>query len=139
MPVTKIAVIYSIAQNRRRRVVIPSFDDRELDWHIDNIAPGEGVVVMPIDTLEQRPEGRAIPGKQVDAALEMHLGKPALSDRCIVTNAQGDVIHVLCADPAIDTHPHGPVERHDTAGVGWKKRNGVVLPLQASDVANEAL
>jgi hypothetical protein len=124
MPVSKIAVVYSLALSRRRRVIIPSQDDSELEWFTANLAPGEGVVIMPYSALEDV-DGRLLPGKNVDNALERNLGKPAMSDRCIVTDKNGAVTHVVLADPSIDRHEMGQLQFHPKAEIGWTLKNGI--------------
>lgn len=121
MPLTYIVIIYSIAQNRRRRVIISDNDDKDYDAHLNNIHPNEAIWKMSISDYQA--------GISIDDGLSKHLGVIALSDRCVVLDAQGNVICVIKGDPAIDIHPTGKIYQHDIAIVGWRLQDSTWINL----------
>lgn len=92
MAQTKVVIIYSPNQNRRRTVVKPD-DDSQIDLHLNNIIKGEAAFVGTLADYETIGP---------DAMLEAYTGKTPSSDRCIVVH-NNTVIAVVCADPLIDT------------------------------------
>lgn len=118
MPATKVIIIYSPNQNRRRTVIIPD-DDSQIPIHTANIVKGEAVLVG--DISDYRSIGP-------DAMLVAHTGKQPSSDRCIV-HSNGKVVACVLGDPLIDTHPAGALTIDNTgkATVGLSVDNGVAV------------
>lgn len=129
MPQTKVIIIYSPNQNRRRRVIIPS-DDSQTDLHAQNIAKGESVLIGTI--ADYRNIGS-------DAMLKAHTGQGPAPDKCIVVGkgVNPTILAVFCGDPLIDTHPLGTVVSDVTgkATVGLSFVNGIAV-LPDAPIAN---
>ena len=122
MALTKVGIIYSLAQLVRREL-IKCADDSGYKAHIDRLLPGEGWFEIPIDVYNSFGNPHAI-----DDYLEASVGA-ALSDRCAVINGD-NIVAVCCADPAIDRHPDGWIIQDDTAQAGWTYDfvNAVAIP-----------
>lgn len=109
MPVTKVLVIYSIAQNVRRTLIKldhPGADDREFAIHEACMVAGEGKLYIPVDVynaFDSNPVNGMLP---LDNYIAGIIGSRA-DDRCAVITGEGDVVAVIAADPRIDDHPHG--------------------------------
>lgn len=120
MPRTKVVIVYSPGQARRRTVILPD-DDSQVPVHTRNIAPGEAVLVGTL--TDYRRYGP-------DVMLERYTGRKAQADRCAVINHAGYVVGIIQADPVIDRHPAGRLHR-DPAGVavvGHSCKNLSLLP-----------
>ncbi len=103
-----VAVVYSKAQRRRRRVIVPDNHDGELFPHINILHKEEGVFLLNYaDYKTLRRATQDIPHPEIDARLNIHLGGPALSDRCAIVGPDSIVRAVVCADPTIDPAPEG--------------------------------
>lgn len=132
MAQTKVIIIYSANQNRRRTVIKPH-DDSHVYHHALNIAPGERVLIGTLADYDSIGP---------DVMLEKHTGQKASSDRCVVVDADGNVTHGLKADPLIDNHPSGVIHQHDEAHPGWKHVNDqwitppepIVKPISRDDL-----
>jgi hypothetical protein len=105
-----IGIIYSRAQGRVRRIVVETPGFPRVDYTKDHVGPGESVLVIVPD----KPVGP----DECQAILNETLGKQHTSDRCAVVDKDGKVVHVVHADPNIDSHPAGTIVQHDTANIG---------------------
>jgi hypothetical protein len=98
MASTLIGVIYSISQARVRQWIIPD-DDKELDGY--QPSPGEAfftyLAKLGHDTATINAQVKAVTGRDPD------------DDTCAVVAADGSIVALVKADPAIDTHPDGDV------------------------------
>jgi hypothetical protein len=90
MPASHVAILYSVAQRRRRVLIVPD-DDAQLA--AIKARPGEKLILQPIDDYEQRGP---------DAAVADDAGGPPLPHRCAIVDEAGDVIGHCAADPGID-------------------------------------
>lgn len=129
MAQTKVVIVYSPNQNKRRTTIIPN-DDSEVAGHAANIASGE--MVMIGDLSDYRNIGP-------DAMLVTYTGQQATSDRCIVI-AQNTVAAVILGDPLIDKHPLGTLAIDVTgkATIGLPVINNVAqIPVVVSDAIGE--
>jgi len=95
MPVTKMAVIYSIEQSRVRRIIVPD-DDSDLDKYVNDILPGESIEMMPyaVNSLENID----LINQQISAIT----GRPTLDDKHVVLDADGNEVGSYLLDPTID-------------------------------------
>lgn len=94
MPVTKMAVIYSIAQSRVRRIIVPD-DDSQLDKYRTDILPGESIEMLPCVNGSFDVD---IINKQISDIT----GTPTLDDRHVVLDADGNEVSSYLLDPGID-------------------------------------
>jgi len=124
MVASNVAIVFSIAQSRRRRLIIPD-SDAQLP---PRIQAGEGMHVFPLATYQT-------PGFNPDAFLAAHLGKPPLHDHCGFYDNGGTVRAVLSADPTIDRLPgltarlHPLVQHNDVwNGTAFTRRFAVFDP-----------
>lgn len=102
---TKVGILYSLAQRRRRALVIPDRDD-QLPL---TPRPGEGYVEQSIeDYLALGP----------DHAVEQVAGGAPLPDRCALVDAGGIVRGGVQGDPAIDSVPDRVMVPHARAQTG---------------------
>jgi hypothetical protein len=127
MPAASIAIIYSVAQSRRRALIVPD-NDAQLNDPAFQPVQGEGIVLVPMAMFTAK-------GFDPDAFLATHLGKSALSHRCAVVIG-GLVQHFVCADPAIDSLAGTTLVQSDLAkeqdawdGTRFTRRYAVVAPL----------
>lgn len=120
MPVTKVGVIYSKAQNLRRSVIVCGNDDSQYEQFKSALHPNEGWLDIPLEdyasfTLD--PNDITAGAYALDAYIAQILGAPPSSDKCAVINGE-DIVSVCCADPSIDEHPDGWIIQDDAAQVG---------------------
>ena len=94
MPATKMLVVYSVAQSRVRRVILPDFDI-EIYRYVDDLMPGEANVVM--DWPGYFPELNVL-----NAAVAQITGTPTLDDEHHVVDDKGNVVATYKMDPTID-------------------------------------
>lgn len=127
MAQTKVVIVYSPNQNKRRTVIIPD-DDSHISIHTANIVKGEAVMVGNLSDYQ-------FIGP--DALLANFIGQQPTSDRCIVY-ANGQVQAVVLGDPSIDKHPLGTLAI-DTTGqayVGLPVINGLAqIPVPSPPVS----
>jgi hypothetical protein len=122
MTVTKVLVIYSIAQKVRRTLVKldhAGADDREFAIHEAGMVSGEDKLYIAIDVykgFDTKLVNGALP---LDIYIASIIGPPA-SDRCAVITGKGRVVAVIAADPRIDDHPDGFLIQDDAAYTGAK-------------------
>lgn len=108
MTVTTVAVIYSKNQRRRRRLVVPEHSDIDLFPHVNGLHPGEGIFLVPHHEYKvMKGSTNEVPHPEIDGRLNIHLGGPALSDRCAIVGPDNIVTAVVCADPLIDKVSEG--------------------------------
>jgi hypothetical protein len=123
---TKFAVVYSVPQKKRRRVIIPSVDDSEFDNCLC-LRPGEEVIYFPIESYtSSNVGGMEVPAGNIDDLLSQAVGSPS-SDRCCVIT-DGIVTAVISADPSIDTIEGSTLVIDETAVVGWTYQDGIFQP-----------
>ena len=113
MALTKVGIVYSLAQNLRRRVIVPD-DDGELVFHKSSLAYGEAYIELPYATFQQFDSPT-----DLDAflAIELNSANPG-SDYCLVVDANDVIQACILADPIIDSHPLGTVIADTPAMVG---------------------
>jgi len=105
---TKVVIVYSPDQCRRRVAYVPD-DDAEVPGllaHVANFDSRLGLMVG--DRGDYHRLG-------LDEMLKRFTGRPPSSDRCIVKGADGTVAAVIHGDPTLDTHPLGQI-LHDITG-----------------------
>jgi hypothetical protein len=110
MPVTKMAVVYSLDQSRVRRIVYPD-DDADLLNRPVECLPGEAVEIMDL----------AVDIDFINIQISKLTGRPIKDDRYFVVDDKGKVIESFLMDPTID----------DTAKLA--------VPLTAQLVAKDVL
>lgn len=91
MAATKVGIIFSLAQRRRRYMLIPD-SDAELPLKPQ---AGEGYVEQPMADYKARGP---------DAAVQDATGGPPLSAVCQLLDAGSNVLGTVIADPLIDGH-----------------------------------
>jgi hypothetical protein len=94
MTVTKMLVVYSVAQSRVRRVIVPDHDI-EIARYENDIVPGEATTIM--DWPGYLPDL-----DELNAAVAAITGTPTLDDIHYVVDAEGNVVASYRLDPAID-------------------------------------
>ncbi len=124
----QISIIYSAALGTIRRIVIPTFDDSELDHPWNLPTQGEVRVLVPKAEYEATThvEAHRIAGAQrfVNAATgrtpEPH------ADRFAVVAPDGKVVSAIVADPACGAPipPGHALVQHPEATHGWSYRGG---------------
>lgn len=103
---TMNGVIYGTASGIVRRVIVPD-DDREL---ATATGPGESMVmVQATDTFSLN---------DVNGYVAQAIGKQPPSARCVVTDAQGNVVATLEADPVLDKVSGFTISLNATATIG---------------------
>lgn len=120
MALTKVSVIYSIAQKLRRELLMSKVDDKEIDIHKYRLQPGEGWLDIPLaDFQELTFDGYALldGADSIDGYIARILGCPS-SDKCAIIDIDDSVVAVVLADPIIDDHPDGVIIQDDTLVVG---------------------
>lgn len=137
MAVTKVGIIYSVSQSKRRRIIIPT-DDAEFAMARGPLSPtsaGERLLIVPLTTATAA-------GFDPDQYLATQLGQAAQSDRCCVIDPtislsgdHGNVVAAIHADPAVDTIPNFTIVQSDFGqsgdrwdGTNWWRRYAVINP-----------
>lgn len=116
-------VVYSKASGFIRRYVV-SDDSAIVDEY--QLLEGEALLKLPV------PDG--VTKEALTAAAVEHLtamfGKPPSAPRCAVIDANGNVVSVIMADPAVDLVPGMTLVLSDEAHTGWTwtKESGFVKP-----------
>ncbi len=114
MGATKVGIVYSLAQRKRRWIVVPD-SDAELPL---KILLGEGYIEQPLDDYRKR---------GADAAVTDAAGGQPLSDRCAMIDKTSAVVGIISADPAIDTIEAHSLVASDIALAGDILQAGVFL------------
>ena len=110
---TKVGIIYSLAQLQRRRLIISDVDDSHLDLHRTGMASGEGWIDCPLSIYNSFSDANGL-----DAWLATMIGDKT-SHRCTVVAGDTNVVQcIIGADPIIDSHPAGIVIQDDVSMVG---------------------
>jgi hypothetical protein len=112
MAVTKIGILYSASQRKRRATLVPD-DDSQLSL----MQRRNGEVYIEQSVEDYRNFGP-------DHAVTVHAGGPPLSDRCAVVDSQENVVAVVGADPAIDEISGHTIVQHFDPHVGDRFVNG---------------
>lgn len=107
MAASNVAIVYSVAQSRRRRLIVPD-SDQELP---PRTMTGEAILLVPMTTYIGK-------GFDPDVFLAQKLGKPALNDRCGFCDGTNTVVGVWAADPAIDTLRNLTARAHPLVAAG---------------------
>ena len=111
---TKVGIIYSLAQLQRRELIISDVDDANIDLHKGRMLAGEGWIDCPISIYNSFTDANGL-----DAWLATVLGEKT-SHRCAVIDGETGIVQaVVGADPIIDQHPDGIIIQDDTAQAGW--------------------
>ena len=97
-------------------MVVPSFDDSELNPHTEDLRAGEDVMLWPVNSARD--------GASLNKAISEITGNPTLSNRHAVVDANGLVTAVIKADPAIDSVDGCELIQSDDAKTGWVYGNG---------------
>lgn len=105
MTATKVGILFSVSQRRRRAVILPDSDD-QLPL---TPRPGEGYVEQSLADFHTLGP---------DHAVEQAAGGPPLPDRCAVVASNGEVVGALAGDPAIDGVPGHSLVPHAQARRG---------------------
>lgn len=133
MPQTKVIIVYSPSQNKRRTVIIPD-DDSQVNIHATNIAKGEAVFIGSL--LDYQTIGP-------DAMLIAHTNQQASSDRYAIIDGVGNVVLMALLDPLIDIIPQGYIAIQDSQKqlmVGATFVNGIVtLPTPIIDQTSNSV
>jgi hypothetical protein len=117
---TRLVVIFATRSKILRRKIILD-DESHLDMH--QPGPGESLLLLPLSA--------PIDDASCRAAIAAATGAEPLAGRCRIIDADGNVVGVCNADPALDTHPAGELITHDVAGPGYrdagvfKRENGI--------------
>lgn len=108
---TKALIVCSARTKVPRRIIHPD-DDAEIADPTQHAGPGE--VVHVID----KKHARADTIRSVVASLHGVNEAEIPSGRCAVIGPDGVVVHVIMADPELDTHPDGRLVESDEASIG---------------------
>ena len=129
MAATLVGVVYSVAQKKRRILIVPDDDTQLQDkaW----VSNGTAMITLPIAQYQKM----GTPPNDVDTWLASQIGA-ASSDRCAVIDFTGAVASFVKADPAIDSLPFMILVQHDEACVGDTYNNGVFTRRYAIAGAN---
>lgn len=133
MTVTKVGVVYSIAQCIFREVIVldhAGADDSEFEIHKSNMKDGEGWLDIPLETFNSFDPNQGDTGNTLQVYIASILGNPS-DDKCAVIAGDTDLIlAVVAADPRIDSHPDGWLIQDDIASAGWTYdfENAVAVP-----------
>ena len=111
---TKVGIIYSLAQLQRRKLISSDVDDAHIDLHKSDMSSSEGWIDCPLSIYNSFADANGL-----DAWLATMIGDKT-SHRCaVVAGDTGIVQAIIGADPVIDDHPLGFVIQDDTAMLGW--------------------
>lgn len=113
MTVTKVGVIYSKAQNRRRSIIKSDIADEHIDIHKNHLLQGERWLEIPLKLYEDFTNPA-----QIDVYIENVLGAQASSHKCAIINANDIIVGCVCGDPIIDDVPDGVLIQDDDLEVG---------------------
>ena len=123
MSITKVAAIYATGSKLLQRIVVPDYDDKELDRYPPG--QGESVVFISIDTYRKT---GAI------GALEI-IGPPTFSGVCaVVDKCTNLVIERIIADPEIYAHPDGHAVIPSDAAMHGDSWDGTQFSRQFAEV-----
>jgi hypothetical protein len=123
---TRLVVIYATSSKILRRKIILD-DECQLGLH--QPGPGESLLLLPLSARFDDASCRA--------AIAAATGAQPLAVRCCTIDAGGNVVGVCNADPAVDTHPAGPLISHNVASPGDRYEGG--LFKQENAVADNAI
>ncbi len=110
----RVVVIYATRSKILRRKIVLD-DESQLDLH--QPGPGESLLLLPSSAPFDDASCRA--------AIAAATGAVPFAGRCCIIDADGNVVGVCNADPALDTHPAGQLIAHDVAGPGDRYEGGL--------------
>lgn len=111
---TSIGLVIASGSKILRRVIVPD-DDVELE-NRSHVQPGEMLIRYPADAPRDL--------ESLKSAVQTATGVLPPSARTAVVNANGDVVGLCLADPALDKIDGHMLVLSDEAHIGWRHSNG---------------
>lgn len=125
MAITKVGVIYSLAQKVRRELIIAD-NDSQYEMFKNNIHANEGWLEIPLDDYNK------LSPYEIDRYIADIIGPPS-SDKCCIVDKDGSILSFVKGDPSIDVHTDGEVVSIDN--VDTEKLQSKLNEIQAFEDA----